>query len=198
MLFFSKSKSKSKSNSNSNIDQKGMTLIEVMVALSIFALVVAGALSLFASAQSTQQAINIKSDVAALRSATRTLYYGQGGYGTSSLISVLNTAKKIPSDIFFKSTDNTLTNGVNTGNVLVDGYTGTFYITVTRIPDEVCVAVLSAASGWQSITYGASNAAISAVATTGAISVQPATLALAQSTYCVGGANFNTLRFESN
>src|SRR4051812_47054009 len=77
--------------------QAGLTLIETLVALSIFALVVGGAIALFGGASSSQATTQMTADLSAVRAATKSLYFGQGTYGTAALTEVLINGKKIPS-----------------------------------------------------------------------------------------------------
>jgi len=184
MLFFSKP------NSNSNIGQKGMTLIEVMVALSIFALVVAGALSLFASAQSTQSATTLKTDVNAIRSAVRNLYFAQGSYGSTgtNLNNVLQTAKKVPSTMAIP-TSQTITSSVNAGTVNVTAQGGTFEISIAGVPAEICAGMITGVNGWVSVSVTGASGSATTLA-------QPVTVAAAQ-TNC-SSATANILVFTSN
>jgi hypothetical protein len=186
MLFFSKSKSKS----NCNIGQKGMTLIEVMVALSIFALVVAGALSLFTTAQSTQSATSMKTDVNAIRSAVRNLYFAQGTYGVadSNLNNIIIAARKVPNTLAINGT--TITSSVNSAPVAVIAQGINFDITVGNLPTEICIGMITGVNGWVQVAAGDTAAGVTEIA-------QPVTVANAQ-TGCAAVKNSNFLRFRSN
>lgn len=135
--------------------QAGMTLIEIIVVLAIGALIIGGALSLYSNASSSQSSNQLNSDLTAIRASVKSLYSTQGGYGTASLNSVLINAKKVPTTMSVSGT--TISHALN-GTLAVAGATSNFTMTVTAIPTDVCVALLSAASGFSSIQVG-SNAA---------------------------------------
>lgn len=179
----------SKTNLNRNIGQKGMTLIEVMVALSIFALVVAGALSLFTSAQSTQSATTLKTDVNAIRSAVRNLYFAQGTYGVAAtvLTPVVVAARKVPTTM--ATTSQTITSSVNSGAVAVIAQGANFDISVANVPAEICAGMITGVNGWVSITVTAGTGTATAAA-------QPVSVAEAQER--CSNATSNTLVFRSN
>lgn len=168
--------------------QAGITLMEVIAGLLIIGLVVAGALSLFGSADSSQKSNQMLSDMTALRSAVKGMYAGQGGYGTTNINGVLKTANRIPATMTADAaTPPVITHAMN-GTVTVTGITaGTQYsIAITNIPTDVCVQLLSnSSSGWVSIKVGAA-AAITA------FPISPATAASA--TNCAAAAN-NTITF---
>ncbi len=133
----------------------GMTLIEIIAALAIIAVVVVGALKLFQSASSSNNATQMLEDLTALRSATQQLYLGQGGYGTVSLNAVLNTANKIPSDLTYSG--GTISTPLG-GTLTVTGASSFFTIALTNVPADVCTDLLTnAANGWQSVKVGSST-----------------------------------------
>lgn len=135
--------------------QAGMTLIEIIVVLAIGALIIGGALSLYSNASSSQSSNQLNSDLTAIRASVKSIYSTQGGYGTASLNSVLINAKKVPTTMSVSGT--TISHALN-GTLTVTGATSSFTMAVTAIPTDVCVALLSAASGFSSIQVG-SNAA---------------------------------------
>lgn len=167
--------------------QAGISLMEVIAGLLILGLVVAGALSLFGSADSSQKSNQMLSDVTALRTAIKGMYSGQGGYGTVNLNSVLKTARKIPTTMTADaSTPPVITHSMN-GTVTVSGTGGgaTFSIAITNIPTDVCVQLLSnSSSGWNSITVGGST-----------LSTFPISPAVAASTTNCAASNANTITF---
>jgi prepilin-type N-terminal cleavage/methylation domain-containing protein len=178
----------SKPNLYRTTGHKGMTLIEVMVALSIFALVVAGALSLFTSAQSTQSATQLKTNIYSIRSAVRNLYFGQGGYGTGSLNTVMVASKKVPSTwaTTASGTSALINTPLNNGAVTITGVTSTFTIAIAGVPSEVCQGLISGLNDWSSIKT---------TSTTGGVA-QPVTPDAA-TTSC-GNSGVQTITFESN
>lgn len=128
--------------------QAGMTLIEMITSLAILALVIGGALALFNSASTSQSVTQFTSDLAAIRSAVRANYYGQGGYGTASLNSVLIAGNRIPSTMTISGT--TVTHSLN-GTMTATGATALFTVALTNIPPAVCLSLLSGANGWSSV-----------------------------------------------
>lgn len=137
--------------------QGGFTLLEAIIALVIGALVVGGALALSTSASTSQASGQLIRDLTSLRSATKALYFGQGSYGTASLNSVLINGNRVPSTMSVSGT--TISSGVNSGAVTVTGATANYTISVTLVPTDVCLSVITGAQGFNSITVGA-NAAI--------------------------------------
>ncbi len=165
--------------------QAGLTLIETIVSLTIFALVVGGALSLFGGASSSQASTQMLSDLNALRASTKAFYMGQGGYGTANLNSILVNGNKVPSTMpVTAGTPPTISHSLN-GTVVVQGAGTNFTITTTAIPTDVCLALVSSNGGWNSVRVG-SAAAI----TTFPISPDTA------STACSAAAS-NTIIFQS-
>lgn len=138
--------------------QAGLTLIELIASLAVLALVIGGALALYSSASSSQGSTQMTQELNAIRAATKSLYYGQGGYGTVNLNQVLVSGNKVPSTIIVAAgTPPTLTNSQN-GTVSVVGATSNFNITVTNVPTDICTSVLSSTGGWTSVKVGAAAA----------------------------------------
>lgn len=142
--------------SKSIIKQAGFTLLELMAVLAIGILLVVGALALRNSANSQQSSIQMISDLSAIKESTKSLYFGQGGYGAASLNATLITANKIPTTM--PITGGTTINHALNGTLTITGATSAFTMTLTNIPTDVCVSLLSAASGFTSIQVGANAA----------------------------------------
>jgi type II secretory pathway pseudopilin PulG len=140
----------------SKLRQAGISLIEVIVSLAILATVIGGALALGNSGTSSANTIQFSRDIAAIYQATKQVYNGQGGYGTGSLNAVLRDGRKIPTTMSVSGA--TITHSLN-GTVAIEGNTTNFTITVTNVPADVCLGVVSGASGYLSVQVG-SNAAI--------------------------------------
>lgn len=137
--------------------QAGLTLIETLVALAIFALVVGGALALFGSASSSQAATQLSSDLSAIRAATKSLYFGQGGYSTASLGEVLINSKKIPTTMPISGiAPNRVITHTQNGTVTITGANSQFTIAITNITPDVCIG-LAAVNGWSAMLIGATN-----------------------------------------
>ena len=139
--------------------QAGFTLLEVTVVLVIGALLLGGALALFSGASSAQSSNQILSDLTSVRSAVKSTFFGQGGYGTANLNQVLVNAGRVPTTITVTTgTPPTLTHGVNSGTLNIVGDTANYIITLTNIPTAVCLALLSGSQGFNRITVGAATA----------------------------------------
>lgn len=139
--------------------ETGVTLIELIIGLTIIGLVIAGALSLFGSASASQQANQTTTELSALRSAMKSLFYTSGGYGTANVNNVLVTANKVPSTLTVdtSTTPNTITNAFN-GTINIVGATTTFTATVTNFKSDVCTSVMTSANGWTTVKAGSSAA----------------------------------------
>lgn len=135
--------------------QAGLTLIELISALGIGALVMVGALSLYNNASSTQAATQLTSDLTAIKASVKQLYAGQGGYGVASLNSILITSNKIPTTM--TTATPVITHQLN-GLLTVTGNTSTFDMAITNIATDVCVSIVSAASGYSQVKVGANAA----------------------------------------
>lgn len=140
--------------------QAGLTLIETLVALAIFALVVGGAISLFGGASSSQSTTQMTSDLNAVRASTKSLYFGQGGYGTASLNEVLINGKKVPTTMSITGTapSRVINHSLN-GTVAITGATSQFTVTTSNIPTDVCIG-LATMNGWDSVKVGAAAARV--------------------------------------
>lgn len=138
--------------------QAGLTLIESMAALALFAVVVGGALALFGGASSSQISTQMASDLTALRSAVKEVYMGQGGYGTANLNGVLVNGKKVPTTMAVTAgAPPTITHSLN-GTVTVTGATTNFTLSVTDIPTDVCLNLISRPIGWSAVKVGSAAA----------------------------------------
>lgn len=164
--------------------QAGMTLIELVAALGVSALVIGGALAMYSAASSSQTSNQLTSDVVALRTATRALHATTGNYGAASLNGVLVSSKKVPSSMY--STGTTIQHGTNGGTVVVTGATTNFTITLTAVPQDVCISMLPQVTGFVSVK-------VDALAAVTAFPISPATAL----TNCAA-AGGSTIIFTSN
>lgn len=132
--------------------QRGISLLELIAALAVIAAILLGALALYSSASSSQNAIQLSQDVTSLRAATRQLFQGQGSYGAAgaNLNQILIDSNRIPSTISV--------NGATLTNVLggpVDVFArgnGKFGIRVQGLPTAVCVALATSKGDWDSVS----------------------------------------------
>lgn len=136
--------------------QQGASLLEGIAYLGIAAIVVLGAVSLLTSAFSGAQTNRAIEEVISIRTAVKKLYMGQSsGYGTGSLNANLITAKVLPTSLPSNSGTGAITNAWN-GAVTITGANANFTIDYANVPPEVCVNMLVASSGWESVDTGAS------------------------------------------
>lgn len=155
--------------------QAGMTLMELIAGLAILAAVIVGGLSLFGNANSAQNSTQLLKDMTAVRSATQTLFMGQGGYGTASLNQTLITAAKVPATM---TVSGTTINTALGGTLTVTGNTSNVTMLLTNVPADVCTSLLTNSStGWSSVKVGTSTA----------LTVFPVTPAIATAAAQCGG-----------
>jgi prepilin-type N-terminal cleavage/methylation domain-containing protein len=147
-----------------NFKQAGLTLIELIASLGIFALVAGGALALYNSGKSSQGSTQMLQDLTAIRAATQQIWNGQGSYGTAgtNLNNVLVKSNRIPSTIKVddSSTPPTLTHS-NNGTVTIAAAAIGFTVTLTNIDEELCIPLMTSAKGWTSVKAGSSAAVTS-------------------------------------
>lgn len=165
--------------------QSGVTLMEMIAALAIIAVIIVGSLALYNAATSSQSSTQMVQDVTTLRAATKQLFLGQGTYGAAGtdLGATLQAANRLPSTIKTNAAG-ALTHQLN-GTVVITAAGATFTIAINNIPSDVCIPLLTNTSGWNSVQVDA-NAAITV------FPIAPAAAANA----C--GAGTVTLTFTSN
>jgi prepilin-type N-terminal cleavage/methylation domain-containing protein len=146
---------------NRNHKQAGFTLMELIAGLAVVAVVVTGALALYSSASSSELNTTLARDLNALQSATRQIFQGQGSYGsaTTNLNDILVAAKKVPTSIKIdtSSTPDTLTHRAN-GSVNIASTGSSFSISLSNIDADLCIPMLSGATGWTSVQAGTATA----------------------------------------
>ena len=166
--------------------QHGASLLEVIAYLGIAAMVVLGAVSLLTGAFGSARANQAAEEMVGIRTAVRKLYLGQS-YPTGSLDSTLLTVNAFPGTLARDTTANTVSNSWG-GSVAVTGAGGTFTIAYSAVPRDVCVNMLSGASGWTQVKQGSGTPA----------TVFPVTAAAAADVCSVTGAAGNNLVFTAN
>lgn len=125
--------------------QRGASLLEGIAYLGIAAVVVLGAVSLLGGAFGSAKSNQATEEAVAMRTAVRKLYIGQS-YPVESLVPTLIAANAIPSTLAKNNADNTLKNSWG-GAVTVSGTATGFEITYAAVPKDVCVNLISGASG---------------------------------------------------
>jgi type II secretory pathway pseudopilin PulG len=134
--------------------QRGASLLEAIAYLGIAAIVVMGAISLLTGAFSSAKSNQANEEVIGLRTAVRKLYMGQT-YPTADIVSTLIAAKAVPGTLAVDGA--TLKNSWG-GTVAIAGSGTGFTITYPSVPKDVCVSMLSGASGWTSVTANGGTA----------------------------------------
>lgn len=138
------------------VRQCGASLLEGIAYLGIAAIVILGAVSLLASAFGNAQANRSTEETVALRTAARKLFTGQSY--PADMTTALVAAKAVPGTMNVNTTASTVANAFG-GAVTIAGVTGggSFTITYASVPQDVCINMLSGASGWISIAQGSTS-----------------------------------------
>lgn len=164
--------------------QRGASLLEGIAYLGIAALVVLGAVSLLTNAFGSAKANQTSEEVVSLRTAVRKLYAGQLYNADATMMANVIAARAIPNTLRINGAQVDNSWG---GTVTLAGATATtFSITYTALPRDVCMGVVSGATGW---------AQISNLAALNAFVAFPASAANA-ATVC--SADTNTVVFTAN
>ena len=164
---------RSQKSSQSVSKSAGLTLLESMIALSIFAVVIWAAMANYTSANATQAASQMATELQSLRASVKDLYSGQGNFGAADATSVdittsLIDAKKVPSTLNYADGE-TLKTGTG-GTVVVMGGNSDFTITYDKVPKAQCISALTGAgaNGWLDMKGPTGNAAAKFTPTTAA------------------------------
>lgn len=146
-------------NFRSFSNQVGVTLIELLAALAIAAIVVSGGLSLYNMAVSSSSGTAMVKGIIAIRASTQQLFMGQGSYGTGSVNATLITANKVPAD--FTTATPVIHTTLSGGTLTVTGATSSFTIAVDNVPNDVCTTLLTNLSaGWSQVKVDSSAAIV--------------------------------------
>ena len=144
-----------------NNHQAGVTLLELIIVLAIMAIVIIGSLKMNASANSTNNSTQLSTDLASIRAGVKNIWAGQGNFGASgtNLNTVLVTSKRIPTSITAdtSATPNVLTHALG-GTFVVASTGSSFTVTLTNVPVDVCIPLVSTAQGWTSVQAGSAAA----------------------------------------
>lgn len=153
---------------HSTTTESGVTLMEMIAALAIIAVIVVGSLSLYTAATSSQSSTQLVSDVTAVRAAVKQIYLGQGTYGTGNLSTTLVASKRLPSTI--KSDTATPPNLTHQSGapVTITGAGTTFTITVGNVSPDVCIPLITNTEGWSLVKVGTTTVTLPATPATAA------------------------------
>jgi hypothetical protein len=169
------------------VREAGVTLMEMIAALSVIAVITIGSLALYNAATSSQSSTQLVQDVTAVRAAVKGLWLGQGSYGVAAgtnLDATLISSRRLPSTL--RNSSGTLYHVLN-GTVSVTGFPTTFEIVLTNISTDVCLTLLTNTTGWTQVQVNALTAIT-------AFPITPATAAAA--TAC-GATPTVQIRFTS-
>ena len=165
---------RSQKSSQSVSKSAGLTLLESMIALSIFAVVIWAAMANYTSANATQAASQMATELQSLRANVKDLYSGQGNFGAADatyadITASMIAAKKVPSTLNQNTTDGTLKTGTG-GSVVIEGKDSDFTITYDTVPKAQCISALTGAgaNGWLDMKGTTGNAAAKFTPTTAA------------------------------
>ena len=141
------------------VHQRGASLLEGIAFLGVAAIIILGAVSMLTSAFGSAQSNRALEDVTSVRTAVKKLFMTSAGYGTTSLINPLVAAKALPATLAVTtdaSGNSTLMNSFG-GNVAVTGMTGQFQVVYDAVPNDACIALLTASSGWSTVQVDTGN-----------------------------------------
>ena len=150
----------------------GASLLEGIAYLGIAAIVVLGAVSLLTNAFGTAKSNQMNEEVVSLRTMVRKLYAGQP-YNNGTMMNNLVAANAIPNTLVLGGTSASPTvSNTWAGSVTTTG-TGvsTFEIKYTSVPRDVCMGVVSGATGWTKISNGTDDATTFPVPATSAATI---------------------------
>ena len=165
--------------------QRGASLLEAIAYLGVAALVVLAAVSLLQNAFGSARSNQTTEELTGLRTTVRKMYTGQS-YNDAAMLANMITAKAIPGTLSIAADGSTINNTWGGTVNIASSNAATFTITYTRMPADVCMTVVSGATGWTRIADG-SNA--NPITTFPAPAAQAAALC---------GADANTVAFTAN
>jgi hypothetical protein len=164
------------------VREAGVTLMEMIAALSVIAVITIGSLALYNAATSSQASTQLVQDVTAVRAAVKGLWLGQGSYGVvagTNLDATLISSRRLPTTL--RNNAGTLFHVLN-GTISVTGFPAEFDIDLTNISPDVCLTLLTNTSGWTSVQVDAAAAITT-------FPITPATAVGAGACGVGGGAN---------
>ncbi len=152
------------SHSSSLVKSAGLTLLESMIALAIFAVVIWAAMANYTTASASQSSSQMATELQSLRASVKDLYSGQGNFGSVDTTAVdvtgaLIAANKVPSTLN-KATASTLKTSTG-GAVEIKGTASDFTISYAGVPKAQCISALTGAgaNGWIDMKAGTVTAA---------------------------------------
>ncbi len=144
----------------------GLTLLESMIALAIFAVVIWAAMANYSTANATQSASQMATELQSLRSSVKDLYSGQGNFGSADatyadITPSMIAANKVPSTLNKIGTPPATLRTSTGGLVEIEGSASDFTITYNGVPKAQCISAITGAggNGWLDMTAGTVTAA---------------------------------------
>jgi type II secretory pathway pseudopilin PulG len=136
--------------------QRGASLLEAIAYLGVAAIVVLAAVSLLQNAFGSARANQTIEDITGLRTNIRKMYSGQP-YNDANMLANLITANAIPTTLAVSG--GAVSNPWG-GAVTLANTASTFTIFYNSVPRDVCMSVVSGATGWTRIDDGSNGNAI--------------------------------------
>ena len=140
--------------------QQGASLLEAIAYLGVAALVVLAAVSLLQNAFGSARSNQTTEEITGLRTNVHKMYAGQS-YDDAAMLANLVTAKAIPGTLTVGA-NNAISNTWGGKVTVAKVDAASFRITYDSVPQDVCMNVVSGASGWTRIADGADGNAITA------------------------------------
>ena len=140
--------------------QRGASLLEAIAYLGVAALVVLAAVSLLQNAFGGARSNQTTEEITGLRTNIRKMYAGQP-YSDAAMLENLVTARAIPTTLTVAADGKSISNAWG-GAVTLASTASTFTITYNSVPQDVCMNVVSGATGWTSIADDKGGNAINA------------------------------------
>lgn len=138
--------------------QRGASLLEAIAYLGVAAIVVLAAISLLQGAFGGARSNQFMEEITGLRTAVHKMYAGQS-YDDASMVTNLVAAKAIPGTLTIGN-GNAITNAWGGKVTVAKVDAASFRITYENVPQDVCMNVVTGASGWTKIADGADGNAI--------------------------------------
>jgi type II secretory pathway pseudopilin PulG len=132
--------------------QRGASLLEAIAYLGVAALVVLAAVSLLQNAFGSARSNQTTEEITGLRTNVRKMYAGQS-YDDATIQANLITARAIPNTLTLGA-NNAITNTWGGAVTVTTVDAASFRITYDSVPQDVCMSVVSGATGWTRIADG--------------------------------------------
>ncbi|MBN9407682.1 MAG: prepilin-type N-terminal cleavage/methylation domain-containing protein [Burkholderiales bacterium] len=139
--------------------QRGVTLLELIAALAIIAIIIIGALALVSQADASAKSGELLRGLASLRAGTIAATMGEVGFGNDNMNTALIRSRRIPDN--WTRPGNTTDIIHSYGRpVTVMGLGDRFSVTFEDVPVEACIQLISQQAGtsWQSVTVAGGTA----------------------------------------